>query len=279
MNKDVLGLIMSFYIWEIDDVLRLRLVSKFFNRTVSDQHIWRLFRRINFKTTVASMVNNIDNLKWYHGFIRITNDIRQIRQLKPYRHRLMVDIRCRMPKYDINDFIQLGNHIDDVSMLTSVHTLTLRDCWIISPSNLGNIHTLDLSRTKVADVSALTHVHTLDLSHTDVKDVSALTNVHTLNLSYTKVTDVSTLGNVHNLYLRGTKVVNVASLTNVHCLILAGTKVVDVSALTNVSILNLRYTKVVDVSNLTKANTLYLEGSRVEDISALDNVPFIDIRR
>jgi hypothetical protein len=54
----------------------------------------------------------------------------------------------------------------DVSALSNVHTLNLRQCeGITDESALNNVHTLNTSNCKaISDVSALTNVFMLDIS-------------------------------------------------------------------------------------------------------------------
>jgi hypothetical protein len=73
--------------------------------------------------------------------------------------------------------------IEDVSMLSTVHTLSLWDCPKVEDlSMLGTVHTLSLCDCpKVEDVSMLGTVHTLNIHNClNVKDVSMLGTVHKL---------------------------------------------------------------------------------------------------
>src|SRR5690606_31219265 len=91
----------------------------------------------------------------------------------------------------------------DVSVLSTLHTLTLDGCWRVADvSALRSVHTLTLIDCRnVTDVSALGSVHTLPLPYCrGITHVSALGSAHTLKLSQCRgVTDVSAPGSVHTL--------------------------------------------------------------------------------
>jgi hypothetical protein len=127
--------------------------------------------------------------------------------------------------------LNLSNtNINDVSIFSKVHTLSLNNCKNVSDvSALGGVHSLNLSNTNISDVSIFSKVHTLSLNNCkNVSDVSALGGVHTLNLRNTNVSDVSALAGVHILDLRCCwKVRDVSALNGVYKLNLCGCNNVD----------------------------------------------------
>jgi len=91
----------------------------------------------------------------------------------------------------------------DVSQLSLIHTLTLRNFHlIIDVSPLKRVRDLTLQGcNNIIDVSSLSFVHKLSISNCyGICDVSALGTVYDLTLDFCpKINDVSALGTVHNL--------------------------------------------------------------------------------
>lgn len=128
--------------------------------------------------------------------------------------------------------------IQDVSLLGTLHTLTLISCPLLSDvSCLVTVYSLSLmSCPLVSDVSRLGTgtVHSLRVVDCPVVDVSPLGNIHTLYLGgCSLVEDVSALGTVHTPTLSDCPLVSdVSRLSTVQCLLIANCpSVVDVSAL------------------------------------------------
>jgi len=96
MDKDVLTMIVSHVVDGIDDIRDLRLVSRFFNKTLSDPLAWRYFPNMEVKSDIDTLISNVgtvksphDHLDWYHGHINISLSVADMDKLAllPRRHQ------------------------------------------------------------------------------------------------------------------------------------------------------------------------------------------------
>ena len=71
MDNNVLAIFLSFYVDGIKDVVNFRLVNRHFNRFINNASTWTYVKPIQVEVNVDALIDNINNLHWYHDFIHM----------------------------------------------------------------------------------------------------------------------------------------------------------------------------------------------------------------
>ena len=95
MDNNVLITALYFYADIGEDVVNFRLVNRRFNRLINNVSTWKRVKHIKAKVNVDTIIDNTNNLHWYHGFIYMdlkSDDICKLKSLYNYHRQMIIDL-------------------------------------------------------------------------------------------------------------------------------------------------------------------------------------------